>query len=77
MTTTWIPLPGYPGYETNAKGQVRSWKVRGKAGAKASKPKTITPFFHHGAWWVRLNNGTSRANARVDDLVTFAKENLP
>lgn len=29
---SWTPIPGFPGYEMNLAGQVRSWRLRGNNG---------------------------------------------
>lgn len=46
MPETWLPCPGYPGYEVSDRGNVRSYRRRG-AGHKtlAPEPKLLKPTY--------------------------------
>lgn len=43
MQATWKTVPGYKGYEVSDQGQVRSYRVRGKANALCEEPIILAP----------------------------------
>lgn len=37
----WAEIPGFPGYEASRNGDIRSWRINGKATGKAEMPRLL------------------------------------
>jgi hypothetical protein len=67
MTDEWRPVDGFPGYDVNAAGGVRSWKV-----AAGKPPRALTPKSDRGYHRVDLRVAGRTCGKLVHGLVARA-----
>lgn len=72
----WWPIPGHPGYEANAAGQVRSyWQGRARTGLAAPPKPMRASQPHPGVYGYRLRSGVGTQQwVSVKSVRTFVAE---
>lgn len=66
MTESWLPIPGYPGYEVSDMGQVRSYKGLGRPRRLKGSPG------NGGHLYISLVNNGVRLSTSIHQLVLLA-----